>query len=40
MIKDKELNEMIDIISDIILSYIAKKKEEKDILLAEEIPST
>lgn len=40
MIKDKELNEIIDIISDVILNYVAKKKEEKELFLAEEIPST
>lgn len=40
MSKDKELNEIIDIISDVILNYIAKRKEEKELLLAVETPST
>ncbi|GEM_PF-7056524 len=40
MIRDKELNEIIDIISDVILNYIAKRREEKELLLAEEMPST
>lgn len=36
MIKDKDLDEIIDIISDIILNYIAKKK-ENELFLSEEI---
>ncbi len=39
MIKDKDLNEIIDIISEVILNYIAKNREEKDLLLAEEMTS-
>lgn len=40
MIRDKELNEIIDVISEVILNYIAKSREEKELLLAEEMPST
>lgn len=38
MIKDKEVNEIIDIISEVILNYIAKIREEKELLLEEEMP--
>lgn len=40
MSKNKELNEIIDIISDVILNYISKRKEEKELLLAVETPIT
>lgn len=36
----KSVDEIIEIISEIILSYIVEGKEEKQLLLEDEIPIT